>query len=57
MKAMVLNRPDKIENSPLVEMDVKIPDLALNQNLLKIKSCGVCHTDLHIVEGDLNLPK
>lgn len=49
MKAMVLERPG--EKLRLVERDV--PQPARNQILVRIAACGVCRTDLHIVDGDL----
>lgn len=32
--------------------DIKIPEIGLNDVLIKIKACGVCGTDIHIYEGD-----
>jgi propanol-preferring alcohol dehydrogenase len=58
MKAMVLKKPDNIENSPLELMEIPVKQPSENEVLLKVKTCGVCHTDLHIVEGELDpLPK
>jgi len=57
MKAMVLKKPDSIENSPLELMEIPVKKPSEDEVLLKVKSCGVCHTDLHIVEGELDLPK
>ena len=56
MKAMVLRQPDLAENNPLKLMDLPIPDPRSNEIRLKVKACGVCHTDLHEVEGELPLP-
>ena len=53
MKAMVLNNP----HSPLLPADLPIPDFGDEQVLLKVKVCGVCRTDLHIVDGELESPK
>jgi propanol-preferring alcohol dehydrogenase len=41
---------------PLRLRDVPIPQPAAGQVLLKVRACGVCRTDLHIVEGDLPAP-
>ncbi len=49
MKAMLLEKAGQ----PLVEKEVEIPHPAEGQLLVKVKSCGVCRTDLHIVDGDL----
>jgi propanol-preferring alcohol dehydrogenase len=39
--------------SPLEIAEVARPELHAGQVLLQVKACGVCRTDLHIVEGDL----
>lgn len=53
MKAMVLERP----GGPLkrVEMDIPVP--GTGQVLVKVAACGVCRTDLHVVDGELDKPK
>lgn len=53
MKAMVFESHGK----PLVLKDVPIPEPNDNQVLIKIHACGVCRTDLHIVDGELTKPK
>ncbi len=53
MKAMVLNVQDRIENDPLKLVDIPIPEIDKEEVLLRVNVCGVCHTDLHIVEGDI----
>jgi propanol-preferring alcohol dehydrogenase len=52
MKAMVLHTVGK----PLDLRDIPILSPDKNQLLLKVQSCGVCRTDLHIVDGDLEDP-
>ena len=42
---------------PLVLKDVPIPEPNDNQVLIKIHACGVCRTDLHIVDGELTKTK
>ena len=39
---------------PLVFKDVDIPAPGPGQILVKTEACGVCHTDLHAVNGDIN---
>jgi propanol-preferring alcohol dehydrogenase len=56
MKAMVLYAPDKIENKPLIFGDFEKPEPKPNELRIKVKTCGVCHTDLHEVEGELSIP-
>ncbi|HUW81976.1 MAG TPA: zinc-dependent alcohol dehydrogenase family protein [Phycisphaerae bacterium] len=57
MKAMVLDKPCDVKNAPLEFRDVAVPEPADGQVLLRVKSCGVCHTDLHTVVGELPLHK
>ena len=58
MKAMTLRNPDKIENFPLELMEIPVKKPSEDEVLLRVKTCGVCHTDLHIIEGELDpLPK
>ena len=53
MRAMVL----KAARQPLIMMELPVPEPAPDQVLLRIHTCGVCHTDLHIIEGELTKPK
>ena len=53
MKAAILAAPADIATRPLRIEDVARPVLAPGHMLLKVRACGVCRTDLHIVEGDL----
>lgn len=57
MQAMVLKKPDKIEKNPLQLMDVFLPEIGPKDILVRVQACGICHTDLHTVEGELPLPK
>lgn len=57
MQAMVLTKPDKIENNPLQPRDVPLPEIGPKDILVRVHTCGICHTDLHTVEGELPLPK
>ncbi|MCA1959186.1 MAG: zinc-dependent alcohol dehydrogenase family protein [Desulfomonile sp.] len=57
MKAMVLESPRPVELAPLNLADIPVPEPGPGEVLLRILACGVCHTDLHTVEGDLALPK
>jgi len=53
MKAAVLHQPAAIGQRPLQISDVPKPELTPGHVLLKVRACGVCRTDLHIVEGEL----
>ena len=57
MKAMLLHKAAPIENSPLVPADIEAPQPQLGEVLIKVEACGLCHTDLHTIEGELKLPK
>jgi propanol-preferring alcohol dehydrogenase len=50
---MVLERPGR----PLVLQELPVPEPGPGQVLLRIRACGVCRTDLHIVAGELPGPK
>jgi len=53
MKAAILTAPAKISQRPLRIDEVARPALQPGHVLLKVRACGVCRTDLHIVEGEL----
>lgn len=53
MRAMVLEE----QGRPLVEKDVPIPEPGPDQILVRVRACGVCRTDLHVVDGELPDPK
>jgi propanol-preferring alcohol dehydrogenase len=53
MRAMVLDRP----REPLRLAELPDPEPAPGQLLLDVSACGVCRTDLHIVDGELSEPK
>ncbi|GBD25272.1 putative alcohol dehydrogenase AdhA [bacterium HR30] len=53
MKALVVRQPKPIEERPLEWRDLPVPEPRRGELLLRVRACGVCRTDLHIVEGDL----
>ncbi|MCX6090961.1 MAG: zinc-dependent alcohol dehydrogenase family protein [Candidatus Atribacteria bacterium] len=53
MRAMVLDQPAPVEQNPLRFRDISTRKPGRNELLLQVLACGVCHTDLHIVEGEL----
>jgi propanol-preferring alcohol dehydrogenase len=53
MRAMELRHPRPIEDAPLVAVERPMPLAQPGELLLRVQACGVCHTDLHLVEGDL----
>jgi alcohol dehydrogenase, propanol-preferring len=53
MCAMVLDRP----GTPLVMRERPVPQPASGEILVEIAACGVCRTDLHVVDGEVPRPK
>jgi propanol-preferring alcohol dehydrogenase len=52
MRAMVLTGPGE----PLVERDIPVPKPADGQVLVRVRACGVCRTDLHLLDGEVEVP-
>jgi S-(hydroxymethyl)glutathione dehydrogenase/alcohol dehydrogenase len=52
MKAVVL----PAVGAPLVVEDVPVPSPRAGEVLLRVRACGVCHTDLHVVKGEVRFP-
>ncbi len=55
MRAMRLHGPGPIDARPLIVEDVDVPVPGDDELLVRVGACGVCRTDLHIVEGELPL--
>jgi len=53
MKAMVLTKQGEVSTNPLQPREVPPPVPASGQVLVRIRVCGVCRTDIHVVEGEL----
>jgi propanol-preferring alcohol dehydrogenase len=53
MKAATLISPQEVSKRPLQIAEVAAPEAKNGQVLLRVLACGVCRTDLHIVEGEL----
>jgi len=53
MRAMVLERPD----TPLIARERPVPAPGAGEILVEVAACGVCRTDLHVVDGELVDPK
>jgi alcohol dehydrogenase, propanol-preferring len=53
MQAMLFDRPGQ----PLRLAELPVPTPGPNQILIKVAACGVCRTDLHILDGELSQPK
>lgn len=57
MKSIRLHEQGEVNKAKLVYEDISLPEPEVNEIRIKVEACGVCHTDLHIVEGDLPLKK
>lgn len=53
MRAMVMNG----SNHPLELREMGVPEIACQELLVRVRACGVCRTDLHVVDGELSNPK
>lgn len=54
---MLLNNPGPVDQDRLEWTEIPEPSPQDNEILLRVLYCGICHTDLHTVEGDLELIK
>lgn len=52
MRAVVLENPGPIDQHPLAVRDVPVPEPGPGQVLVRVEACGVCRSNLHMVEGD-----
>jgi propanol-preferring alcohol dehydrogenase len=53
MKALRFTKPQQIETNPLRVDEVPVPKVSGNEILIRVHTCGLCHTDLHVIEGEL----
>jgi propanol-preferring alcohol dehydrogenase len=53
MKACFLRTPAKVEKNPLEYGEFPDPSPGPGEVLVRVKVCGVCRTDLHVIEGEL----
>jgi alcohol dehydrogenase, propanol-preferring len=53
MRALILEHARPVEENPLREADLPIPIAGPGEVRVRLRACGLCHTDLHTVEGDL----
>jgi len=52
MRAILLDEPAPIEAAPLRVADVEMPQAGAGQLVLEVQACGVCRSNLHMIEGD-----
>ncbi len=53
MKAMIAEHTAEVSRSPLILRELPVPEPGPGQVRVQVRVCGICRTDLHIVEGDL----
>jgi propanol-preferring alcohol dehydrogenase len=53
MRAWIVDRPGPIDGGPLVAVERDVPEPGPHDVRVRITTCGVCRTDLHLAEGDL----
>ena len=53
MRAMVLEQCRPAEQNPLCLSDIPVPEPGPGELLVRVRACGVCHTDLHTVEAEV----
>ncbi|MGD0138844.1 MAG: zinc-dependent alcohol dehydrogenase family protein [Tepidisphaeraceae bacterium] len=53
MRAMVLKSPASIDSSPLELRELDAPEPKPGEIRLRVLACGICRTDLHVIEGEL----
>ena len=54
MRAWVVHHPGPVSTGPLRLIDRPVPDPGPGELLIRVLCCGVCRTDLHLAEGDLD---
>ena len=57
MYAMSLATPGAVEGGPLRRIERPVPEPGRGEVLIRVSACGACHTDLHIAEGEIELPR
>lgn len=54
MYAQVLHECKPITEKPLVLTELEKPEAGAGDVLIRVSACGICRTDLHVVEGELD---
>lgn len=53
MRAMLLERPAPIDADPLRVVELREPEPGHRMLRIRVEACGICRTDLHVIEGEL----
>jgi propanol-preferring alcohol dehydrogenase len=56
MRSYQVHKQGPIEANPLVMVERDVEEPGIGQVRILVEACGICHTDLHIAEGDLHPP-
>lgn len=57
MRALIVEKNANINSNPLKMIQKDVPQPQTSEVLIKVLKCGICHTDLHVIEGDLKPKK
>ncbi len=57
MRTMTLAEPGPVEKGPLRMLERPVPEPGPGDVLVRVRACGACHTDLHVAEGEIPLPR
>jgi len=57
MQAMLLHAPGSALDGPLSLQEVDPPTPRADELLVRVAACGICRTDLHVIEGELPMPR
>lgn len=55
MRAMVVHQRAPLETKPLQLVELPVPGPGQGEVLIRVEVCGICRTDLHIIEGELSV--
>lgn len=53
MRAMVLSKRSAVQEQPLKPSDLPLPYPSSQEIRVRVEACGICRTDLHVVEAEL----
>jgi propanol-preferring alcohol dehydrogenase len=56
LRALILEQPKPVGEDPLAMAQLPRPEPAPGQVRLRVRACGICHTDLDLVEGEIPTP-
>ncbi|MGE5347530.1 MAG: alcohol dehydrogenase catalytic domain-containing protein, partial [Acidithiobacillales bacterium] len=57
LRALCLHHPAPVTERPLHLEEIPVPEPGPGEVLVRVSACGICRTDLHVVEGELPVRK